>query len=136
MTQLVLQDFPQSQVKVDGLVRRHLDIKDEPLLLAVYYASRPRPAGHIPVGSARTFRGRFRQPDRELFEIGYTSQPAFPLNPGQDLHLVLTNPVELEQALREQWPSAVEVQEAVKQGRYRILHEDPKASSLLEALRA
>jgi hypothetical protein len=136
MTQTLQHDFPQSESKVEGLVRGHLEIKDEPLLLALYYAPERDPQDIFVFEVIENFGGDSIDPDRRLFEITHASQTAFPLKMDQELHLVLTNPSELTAALRDQWPSAQEIRDAVKRGDYRIIFEGPNAGKLMEQIRA
>ena len=55
---------------------------------------------------------------------------------GQDeqLHLILTNPRELEIALQEGWPLASEVVNAIRAGNYVVLYKDGIGEGVLTTL--
>jgi hypothetical protein len=135
MPQLLQHDFPQSLAKVEWLAKQHLQIKDEPLLLALYFSPDRDPQDIFVFEVIENFGAGSVDPDQTLFEITYASGLTFPLAEGQKLHLVLTNPNELEVAFRDEWPSAKEIRDAVKRRDYRTIHEDPRAKGFLEHIR-
>lgn len=135
MPQLLHHDFPQSQTKVEWLARQHLQIADEPLLLAIYFAPEREPQDIFVFEVIEHFGADSVDPDQNLFEITYASGLTFPLSEDQQLHLVLTNPNELEIAFRDGWPLAKEIRDAVNRGAYRVVYEDSKAKGFLEQIR-
>jgi len=130
--------FPAYEQDVRDLVDYHRQIEEEPLLLAVYYA--PHTSGRSPhdVFLFEVYDG-FQQnrisPERDFDEVWYGSTEAFPLGREQRLHIVLTNPVEFEEARQADWPLWRELREAVKQGKYKPIYVAPSHGSLLETLR-
>jgi hypothetical protein len=57
------------------------------------------------------------------------------MGPGEQLHLILTNPRELKIALEECWPLAIEVVNAIRAGDYKVLFKDPVGARTLALLR-
>jgi hypothetical protein len=57
------------------------------------------------------------------------------MGPNQQLHLILTNPQELETALREGWPLAAEIVNAVRSRDYQVFHEDEVGQRILALLK-
>jgi hypothetical protein len=135
VTQLVQQDFPQSEQKVQWLVKQHLEIKDEPLLLALYYAPDRDPQDIFVFEVIEHFGADSVAEDRDLFEITYDSTTTFPLEAGQKLHLILTNPQELRVAFQEGWPLAREIRDSVNRGSFRVIHQGPVAPRFMEQIR-
>lgn len=60
----------------------------------------------------------------------------FPMGPNEQLHLILTNPRELEIALREGWSLANEVVNAIRAGDYKVLYKDEVGERVLDQLEA
>lgn len=118
------ETFPQFEAAIRDLVAQHLELDGEPLHLAIAFAPQRDPqdlflfevVGGILEGSMSE--------DRELFEVCFLPASGFPLKPGQQLHLILTNRVEIKAALAEGWPTVQEIIDAVHAGDYRIVHED------------
>ncbi len=121
--------FPGFAADVQRLVNEHRQFADEPLLLAIYYKP-DRELQDIFLFEVVENLGNGVDPDRELFEVTYSSTSGFPLEPGQKLHLVLTNPQEFETAVRENWPLLRELREAIDAGAYRVLYSDPRHARL------
>jgi hypothetical protein len=128
--------FPQFADQIHRLVEQHRELEDEPLHLAITYQPAARDQQHIylleVVGA---FEGS-ENPGRDLFEGTFGPASGFPLHPGQELHLILTNPSELETALRDGWPLAMELVEAIRAKDYAVLHEDEVGRESLAILQA
>jgi len=56
------------------------------------------------------------------------------MRPNEQLHLILTNPAELDAALRDGWPLATEVVDAIRAGDYKELYQDEVGSEIMNKL--
>jgi hypothetical protein len=128
--------FPQFEPAIRRLAEQHRELEDEPLHLAVaYQPGPPRDQQDVylfeviggPIGDAVN-------PDRELFEVTFGPSTGFPLDPGRQLHLTLTNPAELGAAVGQEWPAVRELVDAIRAGDYRVLHADEVGRRLLDQL--
>ncbi|MCI0639655.1 MAG: hypothetical protein L0Y72_12310 [Gemmataceae bacterium] len=72
--------------------------------------------------------------ERDLFEATYEATPEFPMGPKEQFHLILTNPTELETALRDGWRLAVELVNAIRAGNYKAIHKDKTGKRVLAIL--
>ena len=129
--------FPDVEImsRLKGLIKQHLKLKDEPLLLAVYYAPTRCRKDIFLFEVADNFGQNSIDPDRDLWEVGYRSAPSFPLAEEQYLRLVLTNPEECGVAFKEKWPLASEIRRAFRRGKAVVLHATPEGQKLLGAIR-
>src|SRR2546421_469759 len=120
--------FPAYESDVQELVDYHKQIEDEKLLMAIYYA--PHTSGRSPddIFLFELYDG-YRQnrinPERDFEEVWYGSTDAFPLGRKQRLHIVLTNPVEFDEAMQAGWPLVREIREAVERGDYKAIYLAP-----------
>ena len=135
MPQVIKREFPTSLSKVKRLVSEHLKLKDEPLLLAIYYAPDREEQDIFLFEVVEGFGGNSVDADRKLFEVTYAHSAGLPMKRGQQLHLVLTNPHEAKVAFREGWELAREVRQAVRRKDFRVIHQTPAAGRLLEMIR-
>jgi hypothetical protein len=135
MVNEIVQSFPHFREQVRELVEAHRELEDEPLLLALYYAPERRPQDVFLFEVLENFGRNMVDPNRELFEVEGGSTIDFPMQPDQRLHLVLTNPKELEVAQREGWAAFDELRNAIKRGTYEVIYQDPRAPEVLEGLR-
>lgn len=126
--------FPDLKDQVKRLVQAHRKLKDEPLLLAVYYAPKRNPKDVFLFEVAENFGGGRVDKDRKLFEVTYRSTDGFPMAPGQQLRLVLTNPIELDEAVKGNWKHVQELREAFSRKRTDVLFEDTKKGPQLRRL--
>lgn len=129
--------YPDNEARMEELVREHARLKDEPLLLAVYFASQSAPADECLFEVAENFGFNDVSGDRQVMQIAFGPTVSFPLNSGQHLRLWLTNPTECLAALAEQWPDVVEVQRALATGQAKVIYSDqvrPEAQRLLDAM--
>lgn len=134
-TTQIIRQFPAYAEPLKQLVSEHLELTDEPLALAIYYDSGRNSPNVCLFEVHQNFGRNAVDPDRELFEVSYGSTSGFPMDNGQRLHLVLTNPVELKTALAENWPLAAEVRDAVKGGKAQVLFTSPAGAQCLEWIR-
>jgi hypothetical protein len=125
--------FPQFEKSIRELTKKHQQLEDEPLHLAVSYGPL-RDQQDIflfeVIGGQESI-----SPERDLFEAAFESVPGLSTGFSQRLHLVLTNPSELKQALDEGWPLADEVVGAFRSGDYLILHKDSVGEKMLRRIR-
>jgi hypothetical protein len=123
-----------SNASLKKVVQEHLKIKDEPLLLAVHYTP-PNPGRDIYLFE---IAGRFGletvDPDRKMFEIGYGSTTGFPLAPGQELRLLITNPTEWRTAVDQNWSAIQLLRKAINGNRARVLHATKEGAKLWEMI--
>src|SRR5436309_13049248 len=91
--------FPQFEQQIRELTEKHRQLEDEPLHLAVSYGPH-RDQQDIflfeVIGGLESI-----SPEADLFEAAFESVPGLSTGFAQRLHLVLTNPSELKQALDE-----------------------------------
>jgi hypothetical protein len=116
--------------QVERLVDEHRQLRDEPLLLAAYFEPARSPGDVFLFEVIDGFGAGSIDEDRKLFEVAYASTPSFPLPSGHHLHLILTNPEELEVAYRQGWPSLDEVRAAVRAGNSVTVFSDPSRPDL------
>ncbi|MBI1783717.1 hypothetical protein HYR69_01115 [Candidatus Sumerlaeota bacterium] len=119
------------------MARRHREFQDEPLLLALAYDPLRGDNNVYLFELIENFGSNEITPHGELFEIGFESTDEFPLTENQELHLVLSNPVEFNAALREHWRSAEEIRDAVRRGDFVCLYgpEGDAANRIFKELR-
>src|ERR1700722_6258435 len=105
--------YPDFEEQVRELVQQHRRLKNQRLRLAVYFAPPRRAKRDIFLFEViKGFGGDAVDLEGKLFEFGYGSTPAFPLDPGTSLRMVLTNPTELVQAIRGDWKGVKELRAA------------------------
>jgi hypothetical protein len=136
MNTSTIASYPSFESRVRKLVQSHTKIKDEPLLLAVYYAPVREPQDVFLFEVAENFGGNSIDEDRNFFEVTYGPSQEFPMQDDQQLRLIITNPTELVVAIRENWPLLVEVRKAFSLGKAIVVHKRPgKGKRLLETVR-
>src|SRR5262245_51431672 len=94
------EKFPQFETAIRRLTDQHRELEDEPLHLAISYGPN-RDQQDIFLFEVIGRTGHGVSPERELFETTFYASPSFPMEPNQRLHLILTDPQEVETALRE-----------------------------------
>jgi hypothetical protein len=134
VTQVITRDFPHSEDKVKSLVVEHRELKDEPLVLALYYAPDREPQDIFIFEIIDGFGVDSVDPEKNLFEVTYASNAAFPLEQGQKLHLVLTNRKEVKVAFQDGWGGTREIRDAIRRNDYRLIYQDPAAAGLIELI--
>ena len=110
---------------VEALVDQHRLLRDEPLLLAIYYEPPREPQDIFIFEVIDGFGAGAIDADQKLFEVTYSSTPGLPLPNGRRLRLVLTNPLEFAVAARERWPLIDELREAIRSGSAFVVFSDP-----------
>lgn len=137
MTTHTMTTFPNLEERLKKLVEEHKALKDEPLLLAVYYAPERNPDDIFLFEVIENFGGGSLDEDQTLFEVTYGPTPGFPMAAGQLLHLVMTHPEELAAAVREEWVLAEELRTAFRKNQARVLFADKhKGQHLLSLINA
>ena len=131
----ITERFPRHADDLRRLADEHLLLQDEPLHLAIAYDPGHDPKDVFLFEVVGGFGGGAVNPDGNLFEVTYGTSSGFSSLNGEELHLVLTSPEELPVAVREQWPLALEVARAVRQGEFEVLYEDELGRKLLELVR-
>jgi hypothetical protein len=123
--------FPDYREQVEKLVQQHRTLRGERLHLAVYLAPPKRAKRDIYLFEViEDFGGEHIDPDKELFTFAYGSTPGFPLPNGISLRMILTNPNELDRAIRENWKRLDEIRNAREADRALILYADAKGKRL------
>jgi hypothetical protein len=128
------QRFPQVERQIRDLARQHRELRDEPLHLAMAYEPGRESRDIFLFELAGNFGGNEVSPDAQLFEVTFDSTPNLPMEPGQRLHLVLTNPKEFRAALDQHWQTAEEVRDAVRRRDFEVLHSDEIGQEALRLL--
>jgi len=125
--------FPRHADALNRLAQQHRQLEDEPLHLAMTFGPERDGEGIFLLEVIGNF-GTTPSADRELFEVTYGSSSALPLNPDEQLHLILTSPEELRAALRERWESAREVLQAIRNDQFDPLFADETGEELLRQM--
>lgn len=134
MVTLEPQSFPY-EASVRELVDEHLELKDAPLLLAVYYMPEDDTENIYLLEILDGFGGNEVSHDGELFDFSFGSSSGFPMREGQRLYLTLTNPLEWETAVGKGWPSAQRICNAIKQGHSTVIYQEgDKGKNLANSL--
>lgn len=114
--------YPQYAEQIAKLAEEHAALKDEPLLLAISYGDSSQGNSIHIFELVENFGHGEVNPDKFLFEAEFGSSSDFPLNTGDFLHLVLSNPQEMRIAIREEWPPVKQICDAISAGNYEVLH--------------
>ncbi|MCK4659411.1 MAG: hypothetical protein KAV82_07805 [Phycisphaerae bacterium] len=126
--------YPKHRDQLWRLVQQHLELRDEPLLLAVYYAPERDLNDVFLFEVIENFGGNGTDVKHDLFEVTYGSVSAFTLEHDQRLHLVLTNLLEFRVAVQEGWAHIGELQKAFHGNQADILHQQADNDLLDELL--
>ena len=94
------------------------------MLLAVHYTPDRNPNDVFLFEVADGFGDNRVTDDRDLFEVGFSFDPSFPVVAGGQLRLVLTNPIEFDVARRDHWEKFEELRRAVRAGRSKVVYAD------------
>ncbi len=128
--------FPQFEAAIRRLTEQHRELIDEPLHLALSYLPSTRDQQHIYLLEVVSGFGESMNPERDLFEVVFESTPGFPMGADEQLHLILTNPREMDIALQEAWPLASAVVSAIRRNDYKVLYKDTVGEQVLGQLEA
>jgi len=123
--------YPDYKESVEQLVEQHRKLRDGNLHLAVYLAPPHRAKHDVYLFEIiDDFGGGRIDPDKKLFSFSYGSTPGFPLPPGVSLWMIVTNPAELETAIRENWKQIGELKKAQGDGNALVVYADAKGKRL------
>ncbi len=128
--------FPQFEQAIRRLTEQHRELEDEPLHLAVSYLPAERDRQHIFLFEVIGTPEESINSERDLFEATFANTTGFPMAQEEQLHLILTNPLELQVALSQHWPLASEVVNAIRDGDYKVLYQDQIGERILAGLEA
>ncbi len=129
---------PLLKSQLQELVIEHLELEDQPLLVALYYASEAAPNEECLFEVARHFGFDEVSEDRRILQIQFGPSEGFPLPPGDRLRLSLTNVTEFHTALSEGWPEIKDLIRAVNQDKSSLLYYrlgDNDAEEIMSALK-
>lgn len=122
MEQWTKKRYPKYAQNIARLAKQHAALKDEPLLLAISY-SEPGNGNSIHIFElVENFGNGDVNPDKYLFEVEFGTSSDFPLEAGDMLHLVLSNPEEMRVAIHENWPNIQVICKAISEGDYEVLY--------------
>jgi hypothetical protein len=121
MTTQTTSNFHSHLKDIKKLVAEHKKIKDEPLLLAIYYQPRRDPQDIFLFEVIDNFGRGAVSDEKEFFEVTYGSTSGFLMESGQRLHLILTNPEEFALAVNKAWPQVRELQDARADSQYEVI---------------
>ncbi len=131
--------YPEQEALLRDLVENdHAHLEDEPLVLAIYFASRAVPNEECLFEVAQHFGMDEASDDGHIFQVQFGNAPGLPLPVGRRLRLFISNPTEMRRAIQERWSEVEDLQQALAAGQAAVLYEQgnaAKAHSLLEALR-
>jgi hypothetical protein len=132
--------FPEYLNQVKELVNQHLELVEEPLLLAIYYA----PDGDVPERNPEdvflfevlgNFDGSSIAYEGDLLEVVYGNTPHFVMHSRDSLlHIILTSPAELYEAAQRNTRRFQEVKRALAEHRAQIIYSDPQGVELQKVL--
>lgn len=121
--------YPDYKDEVNELVQQHRVAQREHLHLAVYLSPPKRAKRDIYLFEViENFGGARIDPDKKLFTFAYGSTPGLPLPEGAKLWMILTNPIELDKAIEENWKRVEEIRNAKRAGNAVVLHADNKGN--------
>jgi hypothetical protein len=128
--------FPHLEAALRELVQAHQELDaNEPLHLAIAYEPARDQEDVFLFELVGNFGANLVDPDRRFLETTFAGERVFPEGGHvPDLRVLLTSPTELDVALREHWPAAVELRDAISKGRYDVLSQDPVGEGALGRL--
>jgi hypothetical protein len=128
--------FPSYEKPLRTLVAQHRKLKGQRVLLAVYFNPQRKPFDDVCLFEViEGFGPDEPDPDDvDLFQFGYGNTPGFPLPPGVNLRLVLTNPAELQKAIAGNWKAVGELAAARRNDEAIVLHSEGAGTALWEAV--
>ena len=130
--------YPEEEDSLRDLVLKgHAELDDEPLLVAIYYASDLVPDEECLFEVARDFGFNEVSDDHEIFEIQFNPGAGLPLPPNRRLRLLLTNPVEFNTGISHIWRQVKDLKDAIAHQKYKVLYQragDKDAEKILQQL--
>ena len=123
--------YPGYLREVENLVEQHLELEEEPLRLAIYYAPNRDKDDVFLFEVIDNFDGSSIETDGDLLEVLYGSTPGFELsNREARLHIILTSPDELRKAGANRTNRFQELKQAIAQHHAEIIYSDQQGDSL------
>ena len=117
--------FREYQQQINDLVvNEHTQLENEPLRLAIYYASRLAPHDECVFEVISNFGYDEVSEDRKFFQVQFGPTENFPMQPKHRLRLVLTNPVECRVAIDQDWEEVRDLRQAIANGQYIVIYKD------------
>ena len=133
--QFATNRYPHLETSLRDLARRHGELEDESLHLALVYDPGRDPEDVFLFELIGNFGRDEVGEDGDLWEVSFGPTDTLPMSANQRLHLILTNPNELRFALAASWPTAIELRDAVRRGDFEVLHTDETGRDALGWLR-
>ncbi len=127
----------QMDLMRDLVLNDHVHLEDEPLVLAIYFASRAVPNEECLFEVMYNFGMNEVSEDKTIFQVQFGNAPKLPLPAGDRLRLFLTNPNEFRHAIERNWPEIQDLREAVWQGQFMLLYQRPddeESASFMQSL--
>jgi hypothetical protein len=123
--------YPEYKQAVQKLVQQHRMLRNGRLHLAVYLAPPNRTSRDIYVFEVIDDFGAGRvDADKNLFAFAYGSTPGLPLPEGVRLWMILTNPTELDHAIKGNWKRVGQLRKARSAGKAVVIYADTKGKKL------
>lgn len=126
---------PELFDRLHGWVEAHRGLEDETLRLALAFDPGRDSQDVFLFEVSDNFGSNSVSEDRAMLEASYLRPQDFPLRPGQNIRLILTNPPELRAALAEGWPAATEIRQAIRRGDFEILYQDSIGEGILREIK-
>ena len=129
----------QEHLMRDLVLNDHAHLDDEPLVVAIYFASRAVPNEECLFEVMRDFGMNEVGEDNSIFQVQFGNAPKLPLPAGDRLRLFLTNPNEFQYAVEQNWPEIHDLHQAIAQGQYSVLYQRPndtEAAAIVQSLTA
>ena len=130
--------YPDQRNLVRALVLNdHTELKDTPLILAIYFESRQSPHEECVFEVLHRFGLDEVSEIGSIFQIQFGPTHNFPLPEGDRLHLFLSNPNEMMYAIEHGWSEIHDLATAIQAGRSEVIYrcpDDPSADQVLTAL--
>lgn len=129
---------PQFQAQLhDLVVNDHTQLEGEPLLLGIYYASELAPQDDCLFEVIANFGYDEVSDDGRIFQVQFGATANFPIEADGRLRLLLTNPVECEAAIQQEWREIRDLRRAIEAGDFMVMYRnnaDIRAERLLTAI--
>ncbi len=131
--------YPDQRDLVRALILNdHTELKDTPLILAIYFKSGQSPNEECVFEVLRHFGLDEVSEEKSVFQIQFGPTQNFRLPEGDRLHLFLSNPNEMMYAIEHGWPEINDLIEAIKADSCETIYsrpDDPDANRVLAALK-
>lgn len=126
--------YPDYLEQIKKLIDQHLELVEEPLLMAIYYApDRPgREEDDVFLFEVLdNFDGSSLETDGDMLEVLYDSSRHFTMHHRDArLHIILTSPEELRKATAKNTQRILELKQAMAKHRAQIVYIDPLRADL------